>query len=163
MDIFASAEFWVAVSFVGFVAVIVYFKAPAMIAKALDARALAIRTELDEAQRLREEAQALLAEYQRKRRDAEKEAEDIIALARDEAERLSAETRATLAESLERRVRTTEAKIVQAEAQALDEVRNAAAAAAVAAAEKVIARSLTAKAQGALIEAGIRDVKAKLN
>lgn len=163
MNVFATPDFWVAVSFVGFIALLVYFKVPGLVAGALDERAEKIRKELDEAQRLREEAQALLAEYQRKRRDAEKEVEGILALARDEAGRLSAETRTALAESLERRMKTTEAKIAQAEAQALDEVRAAAAAAAVAAAETVIAGSLTAKAQGELIDAAIRDVKARLN
>ena len=100
MDFLATAEFWVAVSFVGFVGVVIYFKAPAMIAKALDERAERIKAELDEAQRLREEAQALLAEYQRKRRDAETEAEEIITLAREEADRYSKETRATLDEPI---------------------------------------------------------------
>lgn len=159
----ATPEFWVAVSFVGFFALIVYFKVPALVAKALDERAERIKAELDEAQRLREEAQGLLAEYQRKRRDAEKEAEDIITLAKEEAERLSRETRVNLAESMDRRMKATEAKIAQAEAQALDEVRAAAAEAAVRAAEDIIARKMTAKMQSDLIADSIKDIKAKMN
>ena len=94
------AEFWVAVAFVLFVAILVYYKVPALIAKALDDRADAIRQELDEARRLREEAQSLLADYQKKHRNVGKEAEDIITLARREAEALGHETR----ESLKQRV-----------------------------------------------------------
>lgn len=159
----ATPEFWVAVSFVGFIALVIYFKAPALIAKSLDERAERIKAELDEAQRLREEAQGLLAEYQRKRRDAEKEAEDIITLAKEEAERLSKETRAALAESMDRRMKATEAKIALAEAQALDDVRAAAADAAVRAAEQVIAKQMDAKKQADLISDSIKDIKAKLN
>ena len=163
MGFFATPEFWVAIAFVGFVAVLIYFKAPAMIAKALDERAERIRAELDEAQRLREEAQGLLAEYQRKRRDAEKEADDIIALAREEAERLSKETRAALKETVERRLQATEAKIAQAETQAIDEVRQAAADAALRAAETVISKTMSAKMRAELMASGIEEVKAKLN
>ncbi|MDP2619673.1 MAG: F0F1 ATP synthase subunit B [Hyphomicrobiales bacterium] len=163
MDFISEAEFWVAIAFFGFVAVVVYFRAPAMIAKALDERAARIRDELDEAQRLREEAQALLAEYQRKRRDAESEAEEIITLARHEAERYAAETRAALQETVERRLQATEAKIKLAEAQALDEVRAAAANAAIRAAETVISKGLSAKMRADLIASGIKEIKGKLN
>jgi F-type H+-transporting ATPase subunit b len=163
MGFLATAEFWVAVSFFGFVAVVVYFQAPAMIAKALDERAARIKAELDEARRLREEAQALLSEYQRKRRDAVREADEIIALAREEAERLGKETRAALDETVERRMRATEAKIAQAEAQAVDEVRAAAADAAIRAAETVISKTMTAKMRAELIASGIEEVKGKLN
>ena len=163
MGFLSTPEFWVAVSFVGFVAVLVYFKVPAMVAKALDGRAERIRAELDEAQRLREEAQGLLAEYQRKRRDAEKEAEDIITLAREEAERLSKETRAALEETVERRLLATEAKIAQAETQAIDEVRQAAADAALRAAETVISKTMSPERRAELIASGIEEVKAKLN
>jgi len=162
MEFLGTAEFWVAVSFFGFLGVVLYFKAPAMITKALDERAARIRAELDEAQRLREEAQALLAEYQRKRRDAEKEVEEIISLAREEAERLSTETRAVLEESVQRRMRATEAKIAQAESQALDEVRAAAADAAIRAAETVISKSMSPKTRADLVASGIKEVKGKL-
>ena len=158
-----TPEFWVAISFVGFIALVVYFKASALITKSLDERAERIKAELDEAQRLREEAQALLAEYQRKRRDAEKEAEDIITLAKDEAERLSKEASAALAESMDRRMKATEAKIAQAEAQAIDDVRKAAADAAVRAATTIISKSMSAKMQADLVTDSVKDIKAKLN
>ena len=163
MGFIATPEFWVAVSFVGFVAVVAYFKAPTMIAKALDERSERIRAELDEAQRLREEAQGLLAEYQRKRRDAEKEADDILTLAREEAERLGKETRAALEETVARRLQATEAKIAQAETQAIDDVRQAAADAALRAAETVISKTMSPKRRAELIASGIEEVKAKLN
>jgi regulator of protease activity HflC (stomatin/prohibitin superfamily) len=91
------AEFWVAVAFVAFVLILLYYKVPALIAKTLDERAAAIRKELDEARRLREEAQNLLADYQRKHRNAGQEAETIVEQARREAEAFAAETRKSLA------------------------------------------------------------------
>lgn len=163
MEFISEGEFWVAVAFFGFIAVVLYYRAPAMIAKALDERADRIRNELDEAQRLREEAQALLAEYQRKRRDAEGEAEEIITLAREEAERYAEETRAALQEVVERRLQATEAKIELAESQAVDEVRAAAATAAIRAAETVIAKKMTPKLRADLLASSIKEIKGKLN
>ena len=93
-SILMTPEFWVAVAFFGFVGLLIYYRVPAMIGKALDDRAEAIRQELDEARRLREEAQELLADYQRKTREAEEEAKAIVEQARREAEALSAETSA---------------------------------------------------------------------
>src|SRR5512145_52030 len=122
----AMAEFWVAVAFVAFLLILAYYKVPALIAKALDDRADAIRKELDEARRLREEAQSLLADYQRKHRNAGQEAEAIVEQARREAEAFSAETRKALAETVERRRRQAEEKIARAEAQAVEDVRAAA-------------------------------------
>jgi len=112
---FAAPELWVLVSFVLFVALLVYYKIPNKLAKALDDRAGKIHAELDEARRLREEAQAILADYQRKQRDAEKEAEDIIAMARREARFYAEESQKALGESLQRRVRSAEEKIARAE------------------------------------------------
>src|SRR6185295_18923042 len=140
-----TAEFWVAVSFVGFLAILIYYKIPALLAKALDERAAAIRKELDEARRLRDEAQNLLNDYQKKYRNAGLEAESIIEQARGEAQAYAKETRGSLAESLERRTRQAEEKIARAEAQAVDEVRAAAVDTAMTAAERI----LREKAQGA--------------
>ncbi len=159
----STPEFWVAVSFVGFVALLLKFGVPALIGKALDKRADEIRTELEEAQKLREEAQAVLAEYQRKRRDAESEASDIITLAKEEAEQLAVETRVKLEESLERRLKMAELKIGQAEIQAMQDVRVATAEAAVAAAESVIAAKMTSKAQADLVAASIKELKSNFN
>ena len=78
MDATRLATVWATVALVIFLGIVVYLKVPGMISKALDARATKIRTDLDEARRLREEAQALLAEFQQKRKEAEKEAADIV-------------------------------------------------------------------------------------
>ena len=97
------AEFWVAVAFVVFLLILLYYKVPKLIAKSLDDRAEAIRKELDEARRLREEAQNLLADYQKKHRNVGQEADAILEQARREAEAFAHETRAGLKDTLERR------------------------------------------------------------
>jgi F-type H+-transporting ATPase subunit b len=159
----ATPELWVLVSFVLFLALLVYYKIPDRLVKALDDRADRIRAELDEARRLREEAQAILADYQRKQRDAEKEAEDIIALARREAEVFAGESRKGLTESLERRLKLAEEKIARAEEQAIKDIRSKAVDVAVAAAEQLIARELKGKSAESLVDKSIRDVSTKLN
>lgn len=159
----ATADFWVLVGFLAFIGIMIWMKAPAMIAKSLDDRAEAIRNELDEARRLREEAQELLADYQRKSREADEEAKSIIDLARREAEALSAETKKALAEDLERRTRLAEDKIKRAETQALSEVRASAVDAALLAAEKLIRVKVEGPTGVQLIADGIRDLKNKLN
>ena len=157
-----SAEFWVAVSFLIFVGLLVYLKVPSMLAKALDDRAAAIKRELDEARRLREEAQALLADYQKKHKNAAAEAQAIVDDARREAEALAAEARATLKETLARRTKLAEDKIARAEAQAVDEVRAAAVDRAIAAAERILRERAAGAGGAALIEQGIRDLKGRL-
>ena len=159
----STPEFWVAVSFVGFVALVIYLGAPKMIAKALDERAEGIRSELDEARRLREEAQNLLAEYQRKQRDAEAEAEGIVAQAQHEAELLAAEARQKLKETLARRTKLAEDKIAQAEAQAIKDVRSRAADVAIEAAGKLIADELSKDKAAGLIDDSIKGLASKLN
>jgi F-type H+-transporting ATPase subunit b len=156
-------EFWVAVAFVIFIGVLVYVGVPRKIFDALDQRSARIKAELDEARRLREEAGQLLSEYQRKQREAEREAEAIIAEAKAEAERVAAEARTRMEEFVARRTSLAETKIGQAEAQALADVRAAAADAAVAAAEKILAQTTTGRVAEQLIDRGIADVKAKLN
>ena len=158
-----TAEFWVAVAFVAFLAILLYYKVPALLAKALDDRAAAIRTELDEARRLREEAQALLADYQRKHRNAGQEAEAIVEQARREAEAFASETRRTLAETLKRRSRHAEERIARAEAEAVDEVRAAAVDTAIAAAEKILREQAAGAAGAQLIDESIRNLKGRLN
>jgi F-type H+-transporting ATPase subunit b len=160
---FAAPEFWVLVSFVLFIGLLVYYKIPNTLAKALDGRADRIRTELDEARRLREEAQQILADYQRKQRDAEKEVEDIIAVARREAEFYAEESRKALNESLQRRLKLAEEKIARAEDQAVKDIRSTAVDAAVAAAELLITRELKGKSAESLVDKSIRDVSTKLN
>ena len=158
-----EAEFWVAVSFAIFIGVLVYFGVHKLILNALDERRASIKAELDEARRLKEEAQALLAEYQRKQQEAEREAAAIIEGARAEADRLGIEAKAKMEEFLARRTKLAETKIAQAEAQALADVRSAAAEAAVAAAERVLSASVKGKVADDLIAKGIADVKGKLN
>jgi F-type H+-transporting ATPase subunit b len=158
-----TAEFWVAVAFVMFGVVVVYAGAHKAILSTLDGRAARIKAELDDASRLKQEAAALLAEYKQKTANAEQEAAAIIEGAKADAERLAAEAHTKLEEFVARRTKMAEAKIAQAESQALADVRSIAADVAASAAEKV----MTLAAKGALAEQliarGIDDVKKKLN
>jgi len=163
MDMIKEPEFWVAVAFVLFVGVLIYVGVHKKLIEALDHRSGRIQAELDEARRLRDEAGKLLADYQRKQREAEREAEAIIADARAEAGRVAAEARVKMEEFVARRTKLAETKITQAEAQALADVRAAAADAAVSAAEKILRDSVKGQVADALLTKGIADVKAKLN
>lgn len=160
---FGHAETWVAVAFVLFVALLVYLKVPAKVAAMLDDRSARIAKELAEAKRLREEAQALLEEYKRKRVQAEKDAEDIVALARKEAEAYAHETRTKLAETLERRTRQAEQKIAQAEQQAVKDVRTAATDVAITAATELLGVAAEGAKGAKLIEESIAAVKSRLH
>jgi F-type H+-transporting ATPase subunit b len=158
-----EAEFWVAVSFVVFVAVLGYFGVHKLMVKGIDDRRDRIKAELDEARRLKAEAEALLAQYRRKQHEAEEEAQAIVASAKAEAERLAKEAEAKLEEFVSRRTKMAENKIAQAEAQAVADVRSAAAEAAVAAAENILTRTVKNKVADDLIAKGIAEVKSKLN
>jgi F-type H+-transporting ATPase subunit b len=160
---FSEPEFWVAVAFVIFIGVLLKAGVHRKLLAALDDRSARIKAELDEARRLRDEAQAVLADYQRRRSEADREADAIIAAAREEAERIAVDAHAKVEEFVDRRTRMAETKIVQAEAQALADVRAAAAEAAVAAAEKILTETAKGKVGDELIARGIRDLKAKLN
>ncbi len=157
------ATFWATVGLVLFLALVVYLKVPGMMAKALDERANKITNELAEAKRLRAEAQALLVEYQRKRKDAETEAAQIVAAAEREAEMLTADAKQKTDEFVARRTALSEQKIAQAEADAITAVRSAAVDLAVAAAESVIAAKSDAAVQNKLFSQAISDVKTRLN
>jgi F-type H+-transporting ATPase subunit b len=156
-------EFWVAVAFIIFLLLLAYAGFHKQIVGGLDSRRQRIRSELEAAQRLRQEAEALVADYRRKRAEAEKEAKEIIASAQSEAERIAAEARARMEELIARRTAIAQAKIAQAEAQALADVRAAAADAAVGAAERVLAETAKGEVADRLIAQGITDVKNKLN
>lgn len=160
---FMEAEFWVALGFFAFIGLLAYLGVHRMIVRTLDDRAARIRTELDEARKLKDEAAALLADYQRKRHEAETEAQDIIAGAKAEADRLAIEAKEKVEEFVARRTQMAEMKIAQAESQAAAEVRGAAAEAAVAAAEKILAQETKGKLAADLIAKGIEDVRKKLN
>jgi F-type H+-transporting ATPase subunit b len=156
-EIIGDPEFWVAVAFVIAVAGVVW-KAAAPVTGALDARAAKIAAEIDEAQRLRDEAQRMLGEYQRKQRDALKEAEQIVALARSEAERTAAQAERDLAAALDRRQAQALEKIALAESKAAAEVRNTAVDVAVAAARRMLAQQLDAPAKSRLIDDAIAEL-----
>ena len=154
---------WVTVATIILLGILVYVGAHRMILDALDQRRLRVQAELDEAKRLKEEAQKLVAEYQQRQRDAEREAEAMITNARAEAERYALEQKSKMDEFVARRTSMAQAKIAQAEAQALADVRAAAADAAVSAAAEVLAQSARGKVAHDLLAQGIRDVQAKLN
>jgi F-type H+-transporting ATPase subunit b len=158
-----EAEAWVAVAFVLFLGILVYVGAHRRVIDGIDQRQARIKAELEEARRLREEAQALLVEYQRKRHEADREAEAIIATANAEAERLAAEGKTRLEDFVARRTKMAETKIAQAEAQALADVRSSAADAAVAAAEKILSTTAKGKIGDDLLARGIADLRKGFN
>lgn len=163
MEFITQPEFWVAISFFLFVAGLLYLGVHKKLASALDARSAMIAKELEDAKRLRQEAEKVLADYRRKQGDAVKETQGIISLASKEAEILAAETRRSMSEHFDRRMKLAEDKIARAEADALREVRAAAAEAAVAAAQIVIAQKLTPEGADKLVKQGIDALKGKLN
>ena len=158
-----EAEFWVAVAFVIFIGVLGYFRVHKLLLKSIDDRQERIKAEFDEARRLKAEAEALLATYRRKQQEAEHEAQAIVAGARTEAERLATEAEAKIEEFVVRRTKMAENKIAQAEAQALADVRSAAAEVAVAAAKTILTRTVKDKVADNLLAKGIEDLKGKLN
>lgn len=158
-----DATFWATVALVIFLAIVVYLKVPGMIAGQLDKRADKIRNELEEARKLREEAQQLLAEYQRKRKESEAEAASIVDAAKREAKVLAAEAKAKTEEYVTRRTAFAEQKIAQAERDAIAEVRGRAVDIAIEAARKVLGDKVDAKAAGQLFQSSIEAVKTKLN
>jgi len=142
MEFFENPEFWVAVALLIFIGVMVWYKVHGLIADSLDMRARQIADQLDEARRLREEAQTLLASYERKQRNAAREAEDIISLAREEAERIAADNERKLASLMERRTRQARERIAQTEAQAMRQVRATSADIAIDVARRLIEQTL---------------------
>lgn len=153
-ELLMEAEFWVLVAFIIAISFLVY-KAKDAVTGGLDARAAKIKAELDEAQKLRDEAQARLAEFQLKQRDALKEAEGIIALAKEEAQRLAAQGAKDLEAAIERRRRMAQEKIALEEQKAMSDLRIAAVDVAVAALRRVLAEDLNAAQQSALIDNAI--------
>ncbi|HEY9547977.1 MAG TPA: F0F1 ATP synthase subunit B [Kiloniellaceae bacterium] len=154
--------FWVAVAFVVFAGLMIW-KARQPVLKGLDARAERIRAELDEAQRLREEAQKALAEYKRKQRDAAKEAEDLLASARHEADLLRRQAADDLTQTLARREKAAIEKIAQAEAQAVQEVRAQAVDMAIAATARLLSESVDPTRDQGLVDQAIKDLGRKLH
>jgi F-type H+-transporting ATPase subunit b len=160
---FFEAEFWVAIAFVVLMGVFIYVGVHRTVITALDHRAERIKAELDDARRLKDEAAKLLAEYKTRRASAEREAEEIISGAKADAERIAAEAKTKMEDFVTRRTKTAESKIALAEAQALADVRAAAANAAVAAASTILSQSVKGSVADDLLAKGIAEVKAKLN
>ena len=163
MDATSMASVWALVSLLIFLGIVLYLKVPATISKSLDNRADKIRNELEEARNLREEAQQLLAEYQRKRKEAEKEASDMISAARHEAEIIVAEAKQKTEEYVARRTALAEQKILQAERDAVNEVRSNAVDIAVAAAGQLLEGQIDNKAADSLFKSSLAEVKSRLN
>lgn len=161
-SLFAEPEFWLAIAFVIFIALMAK-PLGSKIGAALDSRANAIAREIAEAEKLRDEAQALLASYQRKSREALKEAEQILANAEAEARRIREDAAAQLEASLKRREQLALDKIAQAEARAVEDVRNAAVDVALAATRELIEKNLDTDKSQALVEDAIKDLPKRLH
>jgi F-type H+-transporting ATPase subunit b len=160
---FQEPETWVAIAFIILMCVFAYFGVHRTVLKALDNRSARIKAELDDARRLKDEAAKVLGDYKARRASAEREAEQIIANARSEAERIATEAKAKMEDFVARRTKTAESKIALAEAQALADVRAAAADAAVAAASSILSKTVKGEVADDLLTKGINEVRQKLN
>ena len=158
-----DATFWAHIALVLFFGIILYAKVPGMVGSKLDDRAKAIKADLDDARRLREEAQELLAEYQRKKVEAENEAKNIVEQAKREAELYGQEARKKMTDQIERRTKLAEQKIAQAEAAAIKDVRGAASELAVEAAAKIIGKDIKGAKAASLVDNTIASLRKQLN
>jgi F-type H+-transporting ATPase subunit b len=156
-------ETWVAIAFIILMGVFAWLGVHRTVLTALDHRAERIKAELDDARRIKDEAARVLAEYQARRASAEREAADIVANARAEAERIAADAKTKMEDFVARRTKTAESKIALAEAQAVADVRAAAAEAAVAAASTILSQSVKGQVADDLLAKGIAEVRQKLN
>ena len=162
-EILKDTEFWEGLGLLIVLGGFWYLGVPKMVATSLDARARSIAAELEQAQNLRKEAETILVDYRQRATQAKKDAENILVDAQAEAERMAVEARANLKVQIERQTKQAQDRIAQAERQALLEICALAADAAAAAAEKIISSRLDEKRAGALIEASLKDLPAKLN
>jgi len=160
---FTDPTFWVATAFVAFIGLLVYLKVPGKVGAALDKRADKIKADLDEAEGLRDEAQDLLATYQKKQRDAVKEAEDIAAQAKTEAGRILEQGRKHLEETVARREKLAMDRIAQAEAAALDEVKARTVEIALDATRELLSQKMAAKKADQLVDTAIEELPGKLH
>jgi F-type H+-transporting ATPase subunit b len=156
-------EFWVLVATIIFLAIAWKVGGFGQLTAALDRRAGRIQSELDEARQLRQEAERLLADYKNRAHEAEAEAEAIIATAKSEAERFKTESVAKVKDFVARRTKMAEGKIAQAEAQAVADVRSAAAEAAIKAASLVLTAQMAGAKADSIMKSAIDEVKARLN
>jgi F-type H+-transporting ATPase subunit b len=163
VDFLNNTDIVVAIGFAIFVGILVYYGVPGMITSRLDARAVKIRADLDEARALREEAQALLAGYERKQREVKDLAEEIVTKARAEAEKAAEVAKEDIRRSVARRIRTATDQIEAAEQAAIRQIRDRAVSVAVAAAGDVIRDTMSPADSDALVDAAIAEVRAKLH
>lgn len=159
----ANTDFVVTLAFLIFVGVLLYFKVPGLVGGMLDKRADSIKAELDEAKALREEAQSLLATYERKQKEVQEQANRIVAAAKEEATNAAVAAKDDIAKSITRRLAAAEDQIKSAEAAAIKDVRDQAIIVAVAVAKDVIASQMDAKSAGAMIDDAITTVGEKLH
>jgi F-type H+-transporting ATPase subunit b len=158
-----NTNFVVLLAFILFVGILIYAKVPGRLTAMLDARAVQIKSDLEEAKALREEAQTILASYERKQKDVQAQADRIVASAREEALAAAAQAKEDLKVSIARRLAAAEDRIASAESGALREVRERAVAVAVAAAGDLLAKQMTAESAGSMIEESIKQVDARLH
>ena len=158
-----NTDFVVLLAFALFIGVLFYFKIPSKIGEMLDARSAAIKSELDEAKALREEAQSLLASYERKQKEVQEQADRIVATAREEAQAAAVTAKEDIATSITRRLAAAEDQIASAQASAIKEIKDQAVVVAVGAAQDVIAKQMDAKNANGLIDDAIEQVAAKLH
>jgi F-type H+-transporting ATPase subunit b len=161
MKLFEDAEVWIAIGMLVFFVILIRAKVPGLAMKALDDRGAKIQAELDEALRLRQEAQSLLASIKTEREAAERLGAEIIANAEADARRLRAEAQSRLADQIERRRAMAEQRIANAEAQAALEVKAAAADAAATLAEAVLTERLAGLASDPLVDRAVDELAAK--
>lgn len=159
----ANPELWVGIGLVLFFVILAVAGVPKLVGDQLDARAAKIQAELDEAARLRAEAEALLAQIRKEKAEAEQQAADMLAAAEAEAERMEAESRQRLEEQLARRQQLAERRIAQAEQQAVAEVKAAAIDRAAQAAERLLSDRLATSKQDPLLDAAINQIGQRLN
>ena len=158
-----NTDFVVTIAFVLFIALLIYLKVPGKVAGLLDARAEGIKSDLEEARTLRDEAQAVLASYERKQQEVQEQADNIVANAKEEAKAAAEQAKLDLKDTIARRLQAAEDQIASAEASAVKEVRDTAISVATSVAGGVIASKMTAKDAGGLIDAAIKDVGEKLH
>ena len=159
----SNTDFIVLIAFLLFIGVLVYLKVPSLLMGLLDKRAAGIQAELDEARALREEAQSLLASYERKQREVQGQADRIVEAAKESAAEAAEQAKADLEKSIERRVQAAEDQIQSAENAAVKQVRDEAARIAVASAGEVIAKNMSDAKANALVDDAIKVVQSKLH
>ncbi len=163
MEFLNDTEIVVGIGFVIFVAVLIYYRVPGMVMRRLDARAVHIKAELDEARALREEAQSLLASYERKQKEVQAQAEDIVTAARSEGEKAAVAAKEDIRRSVARRLKTATDQIEAAEIAAVRQIRDRAISVAVAAAAEVMRERISPEETDRLIDASIEEVGTKLH